>query len=256
MKRMSGLLALVLVLSVMLGCVSATAQGDEAVTIYWYFYGNGVQKDTELVNDRVNELIQKVEGMEQVSVKLMPFDHDVYSQQVLLAQVSGDPIDIVGGFGMSTWLDDIRKGTFLPMDALLPLVPDLTNELPDWLLDYGRVDGELYYIPNDQQATNIRMLGLPEAYAKYADIEAMADLFGKGYSGGSTIAEEAALIESYIQAAREGEGRDTLYLDDPRQYFVTANRFYSMDALRDNFMYNYALDRSEEHTSELQSQQM
>ena len=58
MKKLVTLaLALVMVLS--LGSV-AMAENAEKINLVYYYCGNGVQRDTQLVNDRINELLAQL----------------------------------------------------------------------------------------------------------------------------------------------------------------------------------------------------
>ena len=163
MKKLVTLaLALVMVLS--LGSV-AMAENAEKINLVYYYCGSGVQRDTQLVNDRINELLAQTPGMENVTVTLMPTLMNEYQQKLLLAMTAEEQVDIVSTFASSANInDDFRKGIYIPLDDLMALIPDTVAELPEWILDYGKVDGKQYYIPTYQQNGNQRMLIIPEEY--------------------------------------------------------------------------------------------
>ena len=93
MKKLVTLaLALVMVLS--LGSV-AMAENAEKINLVYYYCGSGVQRDTQLVNDRINELLAQTPGMENVTVTLMPTLMNEYQQKLLLAMTAEEQVDIV-----------------------------------------------------------------------------------------------------------------------------------------------------------------
>ena len=86
-KLVSLILALLLALS--FASVAAAEGGEKINLVYWYA-GNGMQRDTLLVNDRINELLAQIPGMENVTVTLMPTLGNEYQQKLLLAISAGD----------------------------------------------------------------------------------------------------------------------------------------------------------------------
>ena len=164
-KLVSLILALLLALS--FASVAAAEGGEKINLVYWYC-GNGMQRDTQLVNDRINELLAQTPGMENVTVTLMPTLGNEYQQKLLLAMTAEEPVDIVSTFGaFANVTDEFRRGTFIALDDLMAEIPDTVAELPGWILDYGKVDGKQYYIPTYQQNGNQRLFTIPTEYLPY-----------------------------------------------------------------------------------------
>lgn len=212
MKKLVTLaLALVMVLS--LGSV-AMAENAEKINLVYYYCGSGVQRDTQLVNDRINELLAQTPGMENVTVTLMPTLMNEYQQKLLLAMTAEEQVDIVSTFASSANInDDFRKGIYIPLDDLMALIPDTVAELPEWILDYGKVDGKQYYIPTYQQNGNQRMLIIPEEYLPYiADgtKEGIRKVLWEG-----TSEEKIDMMLDYTRKVREAHPEKEIYTVAP-----------------------------------------
>ena len=63
-----------------------TQESGKPVTLEWWYRGNGVQKDTEMVEDAFNELLQTYPGMENVTVHFNCYTGGEYKNSVILAQ--------------------------------------------------------------------------------------------------------------------------------------------------------------------------
>ena len=61
----------------------------EPIVLEWYYRGNGIQKDTELVETEFNKLLQTYPGMENVTVHLNCYTGADYPNAVSLAQSAG-----------------------------------------------------------------------------------------------------------------------------------------------------------------------
>ena len=166
---MKKLVALVLTLAVLLSLGSfAAAEDAEKINLVYYYAGNGMQRDTQLVNEKINELLSQIPGLENVSITLMPSLPNEYQQKLMLAMTAEEPVDIVSTYRSSANItDEFRKGTYIPLDDLMALIPDTIAELPEWVMDYGKVDGKQYYIPTYQQNGNVMQVIIPEEYLPY-----------------------------------------------------------------------------------------
>lgn len=206
-KLVSLMLALALLLS--LGGVSMAEDAEKINLTYWYA-GSGMQRDTQLVNDRINELLAETPGLENVAVTLMPVLGNEYQQKLLLAMTAEEPVDIVSTYGsFANIVDEFRKGTFIALDDLLAEIPDTVAELPGWILDYGKVDGKQYYIPTYQQNGNQRLFTIPEEYLPYiADgtKEGIRKVLWEG-----TTEEKIDMIQNYVRAVREAYPDKEIY---------------------------------------------
>lgn len=180
----------------------------EPVTLEWYYRGNGVQKDSELVEDKLNEMLKSYEGLEHVTVHLNSYPATEYPNAVTLAQSSGKQIDILNTVNL-TFSKEVENGTFIPLNDYVNSTLDLKNALPDWLWDLGSIDGNIYIVPNYQRAANMMYLTTPKEYLdKYGDEQKLTQVL---QNPSSTPREIAAVLEEYLLAVRKGEG-DTKYI--------------------------------------------
>ncbi len=177
------------------------------VTLRWYYRGNGMQKDTQAVQDRVNELLKEYPGLEHVSIELCCYISNEYQQAVTLDYSAEEQIDIVSTVNVGDWQQMAQDGYFLAIDNLL--TDEIKAALPEWLLDLGAVNGTRYMIPNYQNAGNNSYFFTPAQYAAYTDVDALKATLT---SADSTFDDIATALEEYLLDVRAGEGKDTLYL--------------------------------------------
>ena len=209
MKRFLGIL---MALCLLLGCVSV-ANAEDTVTLHWWYRGNGEQADTELVNARVNEMLKSYEGLENVEVVLHPFAPSDYQTQVLLGLSAGEPMDILNTVSLNLY-QLVEDGTLRPIDEYMPLATELTAELPQQMIDYGKVDGVQYIICHQQQIANGRSLAIPTEYIEkgWVDGDKLYDMFRSDNYGKYTVAEMMDEMEKSLLAVREGTGNSSIYL--------------------------------------------
>ena len=191
------------------GTTAAQEETKEPVTLTWWYPGTGEQKDTEKVNEYLNEQLKTYEGLEHVTIELHPIADADYGTQLTLALSADSQIDIVGSAYMYPFSNLMEDGILISMDPYMDLVPELTAALPEWLMEYGKYNGEQYMIPNYQQARNIGLFETPQEYLDkgYITQEQLERLS----SDKTPIEERVQLIEDYVYAVREGEGSDTKY---------------------------------------------
>lgn len=174
---------------------------DPVVLEYWYF-GDGPQKDTELVNEKFNELLQTYPGMEHVTVHFNPY-YGGYEDAVNLALSAGEQIDVMNTFNLS-FNSKVADGTFMALDELIQNHEGIVNEVPEWLMNLGKVNGSTYIIPNEQRASNQLYMFVPKVYMdSYGDLAAFKEVFNDGQW---TIEEAAEILEEFILACQAGEG--------------------------------------------------
>lgn len=207
------------------GAVSQEASDGEAVTLEWYYRGNGIQKDTEMVEEAFNELLKTYPGMENVTVNFNCYTGDEYSNAVILSQSADKQIDILNTVGLD-FAEEVEKGTYLPLNDMLAENETLKSTLPDWLWDLGSIDGNIYIVPNYQRAANLMYLTTPKEYMdNYGDKEKIESVI---QNPDSTVEEIAAVLEEYCQAVQAGEGA-TKYMPP------LATMYYSQYGFMDNF---------------------
>lgn len=190
-----------------------TPEVKDPVTLEWYYRGNGIQTDTQAVNDRVNELLKEYPGLEHVTVNLNPFAASDYANGVLLAQTSGEQIDILGSVSLN-YLDEVNNGTYLALDDYLATdeFAELAEVLPDWLWEAMEVNGSVYAVPNYQRGANRQVLQIPTEYVEYADIDMLEELLDSGCKTVEDIEKLAAELEKITLAIREEKDSDTQYM--------------------------------------------
>ncbi len=213
-KRVIGLaLASTLAFSVV-GYAKEEENSKDPVTLEWYYRGNGIQKDTQAVEDRINELLKDYEGLEHVTISLNPFIASDYANAVLLAQTSGEQIDILGSVSLN-YVDEVRNESYLQINEYLETeeFADLKETYPEWLWDAVTVDGGIYMVPNYQRAANRGGLRLPAEYAELIDMEELEELLKTGVSTPEDMEKFAAIWEELILAVREKEETEAAYVD-------------------------------------------
>ena len=115
---MKKLLAILLALTLALGMLPGALAEAEAVKIVYAFNGNGMQTDTALVQEALNEWLKSHEGYEHISIELQPYANKELASAITLAQASGEQIDICNSYGVSLG-DYVADGYAIPLDDLL-----------------------------------------------------------------------------------------------------------------------------------------
>lgn len=211
-------------------------QEKEPVTLEWYYRGNGIQKDTQLVEDTLNEYLKSYEGLEHVTVHMNCFSAADYANGVLLDQTSGKQIDILNTVGLD-FPTEVKNGTYLALDDYLVKLPELQNELPEWLWNLGKVDEKIYMVPNYQRGANMMYITLPAVYEKYLDVDKFRELL---QDKDTPVEELAAMLEEFIIALRKGEGTDTKYLPSLAGLYIANYGFDKyFDTINGSFVLYY-----------------
>ena len=209
-KILSILLAALMILS-LVACGGPTNEKnpDDTITLEWYYRGNGLQEDTQDVNDRVNELLHAVPGFEKINIHLNPYTASDYKNAVILAQSENAQIDILSTVGLN-WAQEVRNGTYISLSDYLEsdAYSALANELPDWLWDSMSLDGEVYMVPNYQRANTTPVLIFPKAYAEGLNLEVIKANIADGW----TTTELNNIMKSIVDNARRISGKDTKYM--------------------------------------------
>ncbi len=184
---------------------SATPEPEvkDPVTLEWWYRGNGIQQDTEKVEEEFNKLLQTFPGMEHVTVNLQCYTGAEYGQAVALAQAAEEQMDLLSSVYLN-FADEASKGSWMALDGYLEQYPNLKNELPEWLWKLGSYEGVTYIVPNYQRACNPVAAYIPKEYMdKYGDLEKMTQVLG---SDATPYADKVAVLEEFVEAVRKGEG--------------------------------------------------
>ena len=200
---------------------SEVEEVKEPITLEWWYRGNGIQKDTELVEAEFNKLLQTFPGMENVSVNLNCYTGADYGNAVALAQSADQQIDILNSVYLN-FVDQVKMGSYISLNDLLEENEALYNELPEWLWELGAVDGEIYMVPHYQRAANQEYMVIPKEYLeKYGDEDAIRALCA---DTDRTVEEVAAVLEAFTTAVQAGEGK-TKYMMSLGQMYTHAHGF-------------------------------
>lgn len=131
----------------------AAEETKEPVTLsYWYRNNVGEQEYTQQVEDKLNEMLASTEGYEHITIDLHPCKD--YQTDLALALAAGEQIDLISLPGSGDESEHIKDGILVPLDDYLAANPEITAELPDWLMELAKYDGTTYYVPNYQQSSN------------------------------------------------------------------------------------------------------
>ena len=216
---------------------------DEPVTIKYYYANgsNGVEQYTQQVEDKLNEILHGMDGYEHITIELHPGAS--YSRDLMLAQSTGEQIDLVSTYGLDT-STMIVNGDFIPLDGLMEQFPDATSELPDWIVDYGKVNGTQYYIPTYQQAANLTYFLIPQEYV---------DMYMKAYNKTrddisnaithGTMDDKLDFLEDLVLAVRDATHSKTKWIF-PTEYWadnLLSNVFFNQEYIANQQFGNYIL---------------
>lgn len=205
-------IALLLVCVLALGCFSvASAEAKEPVKIVYAFTGNGMQNDTLLVEEAMNEWLKAQPEYAHITIELLPCggaSQDLKTT-IALAQASGEQIDIANTRGITIG-DYVNDGYAIPIDELMANT-EIANEIPGWLLELGKVGNATYFVPNYQLPATSRYVAIPKEYLQYYEpgAEAVKDIL--------LLPKEESYkqIEFYadlVKVVREGTGKDTKWI--------------------------------------------
>ncbi len=200
-KVVTMLLSAAMLVGIAGGCGSEKKKRDgEGVTLRWVMPGPGKQSDSDAVWAEFNKRLKTYDGLENVSVDFEVIPASDYSQKFLLMQTGSDDLDIVQTYTLD-FAKEARNESFAPMNELIEKnAPDLKKELPEFVLDYGIVDGEIYQIPNYQMIPGLFTLRVNKELAdKYMDINELRETM-KEYGSSQKSLD---IIEAFLAKAKE-----------------------------------------------------
>ena len=181
---MKKILALVLAVVMMLSfaaCGGSDANVVETdlsqpVTLNWIMPGPGIQTDAKMVWEKFNEELHKIEGFENVTVNVEVIPMADYAQKIMLMQTSGEKMDLIQTYQLQ-YAQEYRNGTIIDMTPYLKkYAKETLEELPQWVIDMGKVDGAQAILPNYQKMTSAPYyMTIPGDLAQYMDIDAIAE---------------------------------------------------------------------------------
>ena len=178
---------------------------DPVEITLWYGNGVGVQEYTDEVEAKINEMLAETEGYEHITLRLHPCKD--YATDIALAQSTGDQLDIYSTVSLD-FVTEAKNGAIIPLDDLLAANPEITAELPEWFMDYGKFDGQIYQIPNYQQLANSYFWVTPTEWFEksgYTYDEVQEIIFDRD------VDKLGQFISDYVISVRKTTGKDTKY---------------------------------------------
>lgn len=199
---------------------------DPVTIAYWYGNGVGEQEYTKQVEEELNKLLKETPGYEHITIDLVPCKD--YKTDLALALSSGTQVDLISTASYGT-SDKIDLGEYLPLDDLIAANPEITADLPEWFVNYGKEDGILYYIPNYQQLCNTMFWVAPAEYVDKAGYtyDQLVEIIKS-----EDLSKHVELEKNLVDAARElGKNAyiDSFVFLHARRYTGASNSLQAFD---------------------------
>lgn len=170
-------------------------QTKDPVTLIWYVPG-GEETDHDIVMDEFNK---KLAEKTNIQLDLRPVPFGDYEQKLNLIVTSQEEFDLCF---TSYWLGDFygyaSKGAFLPLDDYLTQVPDMVEEIGQTVIDYAKMNGSTYAIPNKENLFLQFGVTIPKTLADKYGLDIATIPQEKGY-------ETLRALEPFMQAVKDGE---------------------------------------------------
>lgn len=154
-------------------------EDKEGITLNWIMPGVGTQKDSEMVWAEFNKRLKNYEGMENISVNFQVIPAGDYAKSFMMLQSEKSDIDIVQTYQLPRE-EYINEKTFLELDDLIEqYAPNIKKEIPQEIIEYGRYNGNLYFITNFQKMMqpDWGLYTETELMNRYGDEEKMREAF-------------------------------------------------------------------------------
>lgn len=209
------------------GCGNSGNGGGKTVLKY-IMPGPGKQQDSDKVWAAWNKKLQEKLPNVEVQFEVIPLSE--YKQKFSLMNSAKEQIDIANNYGLS-FAEEITNGTFAPLDDLINSDgKDLKAALPDWFMNYQKVNGKTYGIPSYQMCAVVYSCMFIKEYAeKYLDIDGFTNEI-QSHSSFTTKAYDY-LDEMLAKAKADGVTFKTAMLFDRKDretlvgsYSVSAGR--------------------------------
>lgn len=136
----------------------------EAPTVTWCVFGNKQQDLDKVMEDLNKKLVEKI----NVKLNLEVIPQGEFNDKMKLKSTAGEDYDLVF---TSNWLnsitDNMSREAFMPLDELFAEYgQDIKAAMPEWLLDVGKVNGQLYAVPNQQIIARQLGVAIQKEYAE------------------------------------------------------------------------------------------
>lgn len=146
-KKISMAMALILAIGGISGCKKED-QNSKDVTLKWIMLGSK-QKDADMVLTEFNKKLADYLPGTKVDIEFV--DGADYQEKWNLMMASNEAVDIGWSGYAVDFMSQIQQGSYIALNDLIDQYgQDMKQDLPDWLFDLGKVDGQIYCIPNYQ----------------------------------------------------------------------------------------------------------
>ena len=220
---------------------------ENPVVIKWVMPGPGKQTDSEMVWKKFNEDLKKISGFENVSVDFEIIQIDDYKHRISAINDLGEKIDILHTYTLD-YAKELRNGKIIDMGPYLEkYAKETIEELPEWLIDMGKIDEAQAIVPNyNKMVMTSYSAVLPASLVdKYEiDVEKLSTTLKTDYEGWGWMSRDA--IEEYLAKVYEG--------GDIRKGFVEGRK-KGTDTIIDKFEYYIADPEVNVVYSNLETQQ-
>ncbi|RAV05535.1 ABC transporter substrate-binding protein [Paenibacillus sp. YN15] len=174
----------------------------EPATLKWLLPGDKM-KDSALVWKEFNKQLQAYLPNTTVEFEYVPSSE--YKEKWQLIAASGEQVDIAWTGWLVSFTEEVNKGAYLALDDLIGKYgKDILGEVPEYVLDLGKVGGRTYSVPSykDMVDLKIGMRTHKELAEKYWDYEKAEKVF---FSREDRVLreEDYDILEGYMARLKE-----------------------------------------------------
>ncbi len=201
----------------------------DPVTITYWYGGQGEMEDTQKVEDKLNEILKTIPGYEHITIDLRPTNS--FKKNFELAQADKEQIDIVASYELAVsdlWAND----AIMPLDELLEKFPNMTSQIPEFMVPMGQIDGQQAYIPSAQQATTMYFMRFQKAQlAAYLEENLLTIDEFRSILQSDSMKTKLDLLEDYTLWLRGYLGTEKIYANTTGEM----NLWFAQEYIGDNY---------------------
>ncbi|MBQ8588253.1 MAG: extracellular solute-binding protein, partial [Clostridia bacterium] len=145
-KKLSLVLALVLIIGCFAGCGSKQSADGDVPTLLWYVNGEQ-QPDTPQVMEEVNKILVPKIG---AKLNIQFIDDGAFTEKLQLAMAAGEDFDLCFTGYVNPYPTAVQRGGYANLDEYLEKYPKLKDAISQYGWDSVKVDGSIYAVPNTQ----------------------------------------------------------------------------------------------------------
>ncbi len=215
MKKFMTVILAVACAVVFSACNSPMSQQKEIYTLKWVFPGREINKNSEKIYRKVNDIIQQVYPEIEVDFEMINFNE--YKTRVEMYTASKEKMDLIwGNDNILPYYERIYLGgECLYLDEVITkndgiLEKTLTDISAD-VIEETKYNDKLFYLPNAPGASGlVPYLKIPYEYKEYFDVETLNELLDGGKKGGERL---YSLIDLYLNKVKLLEDNTKIDVD-------------------------------------------